>query len=136
MSPKADPKRVQVRYSDFKVNMDIHPVKGDLVTDSNEYAVARSIKNLLFTDRYERPFQPRLGAGLKAFLFENITEFTEDNIKNRITETIETYEPRAKLHEVTVDVLSDDNKYTAKIVFSTLNNTQPVELSVILERIR
>ena len=129
-------RREPIRYTDFKVNLDAHPVKKDLVLDKNEDAIKRSIKNLMFTDRYERPFSPRLGAGLKQFLFENIDSFTADNIKNRITETIEFYEPRAILHEVQVDVRPDENGYNAKIVFSTINNPAPIEFSTILERVR
>ena len=130
------PKRDNIRYTDFKINMDVHPVKGDLVLDKNEDSVKRSIKNLMFTDRYERFFEPRLGAGLKQYLFENIEEFTADNIRNRIKETIESYEPRAVLHLVEVKTTPDENKYEAKIVFSTLNNPTPVEFNTILERIR
>lgn len=130
------PRREPIRYTDFKVNLDPHPVKKDLVLDKNEDAVKRSIKNLMFTDRYERPFSPRLGAGLKQFLFENIDSFTADNITNRIKETIEFYEPRAILHSVQVDVRPDENGYNAKIVFSTINNPEPIEFSTILERVR
>lgn len=133
---KPEPKRQETRFTDFKVNFDVHPVKRDLVLDTNEIAIKRSIKNLLFTDRYERFFQPRLGGGLKDFLFENITDVTADNIKNRIVETIQIYEPRAILEYVSVTADPDYNKYTATIVFSTKNNPQPVEISTILERIR
>lgn len=133
---KPEPKRQETRFTDFKVNMDIHPVKRDLVLDTNENAIKRSIKNLLFTDRYERFFQPKLGGGLKDFLFENITDVTADNIKNRIIETIQIYEPRAILEYVSVTADPDNNKYTATIVFSTKNNPQPVEINTILERIR
>ena len=90
----------------------------------------------MFTDYYERPFQPRIGAGLKDFLFENIDKITALSIKERIEATIETYEPRARLDLVEVNANPDYNKYDAKIVFTTINNPEPVTFNVILTRTR
>jgi len=123
-------------YSDLTTNFVIHPVKGDLVLTTNEVAVKRSIINLMFTDPYERFFSPNVGAGLKSFLFENISTDIEFIIKEKIKETIANYEPRANLINVSVTADPENNAYNASIVFSVLNSINPVTLEVILRRVR
>jgi len=124
------------RYTDFKPNLDIHPVKKDIILAKNENAVKRSILNLCFTDNYERPFNPRLGSGLKRYLFDPLSKFTALQIRDRIIDTIETYEPRAKLGEVIVVPDYDNNAYEATIIFSLINNPKPITLNLILNRVR
>ena len=126
----------QIIYSDLTTNFTIHPVKGDLILLTNEDAVKRSIINLMFTDPYERFFSPNIGAGLKAYLFENITQDTEFLIKEKIKEAITNYEPRANLINVSVKALPDQNMYSASIIFSVLNSINPVTLDILLRRVR
>jgi phage baseplate assembly protein W len=123
-------------YSDIPTNLTVHPIKGDLILLSDEAAVKRSIINLMYTDPYERFFNPNVGAGLKAYLFENISQDTEYIIKEKIIEVITNYEPRANIINVSVKALPDQNLYNASIVFSVLNNVNPVTLEVILRRVR
>lgn len=129
-------RRPTERFSDLPINMDEHPIRKDLVPLTGEEAIKRSVKNLMFTDRYERPFHPRKGAGLKAYLFENVNSLTAGNIRARIIDTITEYEPRVDLREVVVYVMPDENAYTAKIVFSIKNSPEPITLDIILTRIR
>jgi phage baseplate assembly protein W len=123
-------------YSDIATNLDVHPIKEDLVLLYNENAVKRAIRNLLLTDPYERFFNPGIGAGIRQSLFENISQDTEFILKERIRETIINYEPRANLYSVTVKALPDENSYSATIVFSVVNNTTPVTLDLVLRRVR
>lgn len=123
-------------YSDISTNFTIHPIKGDLVLLKDSEAVKRSIKNLILTDPYERFFNPGIGSGINASLFENISRDTEAIIKIKVTETIENFEPRANLLNVTVKALPDENAYSVRIIFSVNNNTQPVQLDFILRRVR
>jgi phage baseplate assembly protein W len=123
-------------YSDLTTNLSVHPIKGDLLLLSDEAAVKRSIINLMYTEPYERFFNPSIGAGLKAYLFENISQDTEYIIKEKIIEVISNYEPRANIINVSVKALPDQNLYNASIIFSVLNNVNPVTLEVILRRVR
>ena len=123
-------------YSDLTTNFNIHPVKGDIILLSDELAVKRSIINLMYTEPYERFFRPNIGAGLKAYLFDNISLDMEFMIKDRIIESIRNYEPRANIINVSVTAKPDDNAYVASIIFSILNNINPVTLEVILRRVR
>jgi phage baseplate assembly protein W len=129
-------RRNRIRYSDFKIDLTIHPDQKDLSLDTNEDSVKRSIKNLLFTSKNERFFQPNLGAGLKAYLFENLGQTTATLIKQDIINTITNFEKRARLLRVRVTALPDNNSYAAEIVFTTINTLTPVELNVILTRTR
>lgn len=123
-------------YSDLTTNFNIHPVKGDLVLLSNEVAVKRSIINLMYIEPYEKFFSPNVGAGLKSYLFENISSDTEFIIREKIIETIVNYEPRANLINVSVTADYENSMYIASIIFSVLNNINPVTLEVILRRVR
>jgi phage baseplate assembly protein W len=125
-----------VFYSDIPTNFDVHPIKGDLVLLTNEQSVKRSIRNLLLTNPGERFFNPNLGAGIRNTLFENISRDTEYIIKEKISETIRNYEPRASLYSVNVKALPDENAYYATIVFYLTNNTVPITLDLILRRVR
>lgn len=126
----------QIFNTDLSTNLNVHPIKGDLVLLNDTDAVKRSIRNLILTDPYERFFNPLLGSGVKASLFENISRDTEHILKIRITETIENFEPRANLISVNVKALPDQNAYNVTIIFSVNNNTQPVQLGFILRRVR
>lgn len=123
-------------YSDIPTNFDVHPIKEDLVLVTNESAVKRSIRNLLLTDPYERFFNPLIGSGIRQSLFENISKDTEFFLREKITETIINYEPRADLISVAVKALPDENAYSASIIFAVSNSTQPVTLDLVLRRVR
>lgn len=125
-----------VIFNDLPVNFDVHPIKGDLILTTNEDAVKRSIINLLLTNPYERFFDPNLGSGVRASLFENLNKDTEYFLKEKIIEVIQNYEKRANLYSVNVKALPDDNTYSVTIVFFIVNSTLPITLSVVLRRVR
>lgn len=127
---------IPIIYSDFRTDFAPHPVTSDLLAQTNVDAVIRSIRSLLFTSPYERFRQPALGSGLAAYLFEPISPITEDAIRQSIWNTIDNYEPRAKLLEVYVSAMPDDNAYSATIVFNIVNIEAPIKFTTILQRIR
>ena len=135
MAPSSTVTKKSINFSDFRSDL-LHPSYGDLVTITNEDAIIRSIKNILLTDFYERPFKPNFGANLKALLFENISQTTELEIKNSITNAIQNYEPRAFLEQVYVVAAPDANAYNVTIVFSVINKIDPIVFTVILNRVR
>lgn len=134
-------KRSEPRYKDFYTNFDVKASKtgrqnGDLYVLTDADAVKASIKNLILTDPNERFFRPYLGGGIKKSLFENISPNTEAIIKTQIEYTIKNYEQRAKLIEVYVNAVPDENRYAVTIVFSVINNTEVEKLDLILYRVR
>lgn len=126
----------RVVYSDLPINLNKHPIRKDLIPVTNEDAVKRSVKNLVLSNYHERPFQPDLGSHVTAYLFENFTPTTEEDIEAAISEVIENFEPRAELLGVNVTARPDQNSFVATIFFRIVNQTDPVEIEVFLERIR
>lgn len=114
----------------------IHPVKQDLVMSINEKAVIRSVRNLVLTNHYERPFQSEIGSNVKKMLFEPITSLTENYIQREIYNVVTTFEPRAKNVFVQVKGYPDENALRANIVFYIESSTTPVVVDMLLERSR
>lgn len=123
-------------FIDLDLDLSPHPVSGDIIFLKNIEAVKRSVRNLIFTDLYERPFSPRSGSGLKQLLFEPINPLTQKGIEIAISDVIRVKEPRASIIEIKVEVLADQNGYNASITFNidNLSTTQTIDL--FLERLR
>lgn len=123
-------------YSDFLSNLNPHPVAKDIVRYVNETAVIRSIKNLILTNRGERLYQPKIGSDIQSMLFEPMGSASAELISTYVLDTIDKYEPRAKV--LNVDVLPDyeNNLYTVNIVFFVINKQEPVTTQITLIRVR
>ena len=128
-------KQIQNDFSDFNNSM-VTKGDGDLAKTVDEFAVAQSIKNLILTDKMERPFQPTLGCDIKKSLFENFTPQTITVAKQRIAETIGQYEPRAEIINIDASPDEDNNALNMTIVFSLINSDVEQTLGLVLERIR
>jgi phage baseplate assembly protein W len=126
----------RVIYSDFTNDLDFNPVSEDVAVKLNENSIKQSIKNILFTDRGERFFQPNLGGNIRAMLFENITPQLLVSMKQQITSTIKSHEPRCNLIDVVLSAAEDENGVYVSIVFNVINKQEPVVLEVVLERVR
>lgn len=123
-------------YSDIDFTFTKKPVTGDVALSYDEQAVIRSVRNLLSTRNYERPFNPDLGSSIDALLFENISPMSAAAIKNEISRMIKNYEPRANLKDVVVNSRPDQNAYDATITFYIENATLPTTVTLLLERNR
>ena len=123
-------------FSDLDLNFDAHPVNGDIVKKYDENAIKQSIKNLILTQNYERPFHSEIGSQIKSLLFELPTSMTASLVKRQIIDTITNFEPRANILDVTVLLDSQNNGIYCTIVFTVLNTTTPVSVDLFLERTR
>jgi phage baseplate assembly protein W len=123
-------------YSDLFTNLDVHPDNHDLVIKKNENAVKTAIRNLILTNKYERPFAPTIGGNIRNFLFEPITPVTQQNLKDEIISIITNYERRANLIDVVVSPNVDENAYEITIIFSIINIGTPITLNTFLYRVR
>lgn len=123
-------------YADFDNNFTMHPVSNDLGRLINENAVKRAIKNLLFTNQYERPFKPSLGGNINKLLFENLTPTFVYLVETTIRDTITNFEPRANLIDVIVSPYEDHNALNITVVFSVINKEDPIRLEFVLDRVR
>ena len=122
------------QYVDFDMDFTTHPSTGDLSTVKKSTAISRSIRNLLSTKINERLFQPNVDNGIEILLFENFNSLTSSRLEEAIRYTIEKYEPRARLANVTVKAKEDENAYEVIIVYLPDNDIQETTLEVYLER--
>jgi len=123
-------------YSDIDFTFTRKPVTADVALSFDGQAVIRSIRNLLSTNHYERPFNPDLGANLNALLFEPISPLTSSALETEITNTIKNYEPRASIQSVVVNSQPDYNAYNVTLSFFIENSTLPTTVTLLLERNR
>lgn len=123
-------------YSDFGVDLDIHPGKKDLTKLTNEDAVKRAVRNLILTNTGERLFAPGIGANINRMLFELADNDSLDLAQEQISSTLRLYEPRIRVLDVTANLLPDDNTMSVTIRFSLINTEITTSLNLILYRVR
>ena len=99
-------------------------------------AVINSVKNLILTNHYERPFQPDLGSNIRRLLFENADAITASLLEREIQQTIENFEPRARVKDIRVIAKFDENGFEVELTFYIVNVTAPITINFFLERIR
>jgi phage baseplate assembly protein W len=123
-------------YSDLDLTFNRTPVKNDVALSYDDQAIIRSVRNLLLTNFYERPFQPNLGSNINKLLFEPVNSLTSGNLKEDIRNVITNYEPRVGIDEIVVTPNEDENAYNITLQFYIGNNTSPTTINLILERSR
>ena len=121
---------------DLDLDFTRHPVTNDVVKITDVEAVKRSVKNLINTQFYERPFHPELGCGVRDMLFENYTPMTGIFMRRKIEEVLSNYEPRASLSSIQVNEQMDRNAIDIVVNFYVLNLPNPVSVTTTLQRIR
>lgn len=123
-------------YSDIDFTFTKKPVVGDIALSFDEMAVVRSVRNLLLTKHYEKPFNPDIGSNIDAILFEPISPVTATTLEKEVESVITNYEKRAKLKEIVVAPYPDRNAYDVTISFYIENATLPTTVTLLLERNR
>ncbi len=123
-------------YTDLDLDFIAHPITGDVTKKIGPDAIARSIRNLVMTNYYDRPFRSQIGSNALKMLFENIGPLTAINLEQAISDVVTNFEPRAKLIGVKVNADPDNNGYSAKIAFYVQNRPEPYQTTLFLERIR
>ena len=123
-------------FKDLDLNFNIHPVRKDISKSIGPMAVVNSIKNLILTNHYERPFQPDIGSNVRRLLFENLDNITATTIKDEIERTIVNYEPRATVKTINVTADYENNGFKVYLEFFIVNQTAPIVINFLLERIR
>lgn len=123
-------------YQDFPLDFNIHPIRKDLVLKTNADAVIRAVMTLIQTNHYEVPFHPEVGCNIRKLLFENISDFTARDIKRFIEETINNFEPRAKIQSLVVTPNEDENRYDVRLRLFIDTFTNPFTVNFILQKVR
>ena len=129
--------RRSIGFKDLSASFENNPMNNDLIGLRNENAISRSVRNLVQTIQGERPFQPVLGSNVQNLLFDNMDKLTASAIKQEIINTIENYEPRVEMGEITVDPNYDNNEFHISIQYYIVGIDVPEqELSFVLESTR
>ena len=123
-------------FSDIDLNFVPHPVSGDVVALKDSDAVKRSVRNILLTGEYERPFNPEFGGNLKQLLFEPSTPVTAVTIRTYIQDALRIYEPRVTIVDLQVSLDPDLLGYNVYLLFAIDNISQVDQITLFLERIR
>lgn len=123
-------------FTDFNNSFAFLPSTGDLALKKDVDSVKQSIKNLILTDKGERLMQPDIGCKVRSLLFDNFSPQTKIVARQTITETIEQYEPRAELINISISPDPDNNYMFISIVFNLINNQDQQVLDLEIERIR
>ncbi len=123
-------------FKDLNLDFARNTVTNDVVKIEDVEAIKRSVRNLVNTNFYERPFHPEIGCGIRQLLFEPFTPITGIFLKRKIEEVITNYEPRARLDQVIVTESPDRNAIEVRVVFYCMNIANPVTVLTTLQRIR
>lgn len=123
-------------YKDLNLKFKVHPAFGDIRPVKDLEAIKNSLRNILSTQRGEKPFRPDFGCNLKGYLFEPADVITKSAIEEDILYSIGEHEPRVEVLSVDIEDLPDRNEYFITITSLIKNTQQQVELELILERLR
>jgi phage baseplate assembly protein W len=123
-------------FKDLDLNFTAHPVKKDVSKNFNEMAIINSVKNLVLTNHYERPFQPEIGSNVRKLLFENVDNFIASQLESALEETVTNFEPRVQISKITAMPSPDENRYNIQMEFFIINQTNPTSIRFFLERVR
>lgn len=124
-------------FSDFLNSLEFNPDTKDLYRNIDLFSIEQSLKNLIFTDRGERLFQPEVGCDIRRQLFENYTPDTAEMMKTYIESTIKNFEPRVRYLDSIIQPYEGENGILVTIYFSTIIRPGQTEsISVLLTRVR
>jgi len=123
-------------FTDLDFNFLLHPKTGDVSTRVDEQAIAQSIKNLVLTRNFERPFRPEVGCQATTLLFEPAGPMLAQLMERSIADVIENFEPRAVLLGVKANFSPENNSVYVVVTFKIRNTETPIEVNLILERTR
>ena len=123
-------------FRDIDLDFGRNAITNDVNVVEDVIAIKRSVRNLVQTNFYERPFQPELGCGIRELLFEPFTPMTKIFLQRKIEEVLINYEPRINLQNVAVDDDQDNNRLVVDIYFYVVGVPGPQQVSTFLQRVR
>ena len=127
----------QLSYRDINITFKKHPVTDDLVVSKDASAIKQAIVNLLLTNKGERLMNPTYGSDIRSYLFEPMDFGTANQIKNNIRDTIETFEPRIRVLQISATPNFDDNGFDITMTYNVVGtDTPPVTVDFFLSRTR
>jgi len=129
-------KRATKIYKDLDLDFGRNVVTNDVNKLTDVEAVKRSVRNLIQTNHFERPFHPEIGGNVRALLFEPVTPLTALNLQRKVEEVLNNFEPRIKLVQIVARPDIDGNRYHLSISFYVIGIPTAVTVETFLERLR
>ena len=122
-------------FRDIDLSFDVKP-NGELYTKKDAAAVKQALKNIILTNRFEKPFKPHYGADIRSLLFELADPDIDEEIKEKIKNTVARYEPRAEILDIDVNAQPDANSIGVTITFRVVNSGEEISFSAFVSRLR
>ena len=129
-------KRTTQQYRDLDLDFGRNTVTNDVNKLTDIEAVKRSVRNLINTSHFDRPFHPEIGSSIRAMLFEPMTPLTALNLQRKVQEVLVNFEPRIRLVQIVANPNIDNNAYDLRIYFYVVGSNELVEVQTFLERLR
>jgi len=125
--------RISQGFKDISMTFQSNPLTRDLIVLKNENAIARSVKNIVFTVPGEKPFNPTFGSRITDSLFENIDDITASQIETELRDSIERFEPRVSITSLEVNANIDENGFDVVLVYDIIGaEVLPQQLEFVL----
>jgi len=129
--------RVSQGFKDISMTFQSNPLNDDLIAIKNENAIARSLRNIVFTTPGEKFFNQSFGSRISESLFENIDEITATIIVDEIRQSIDNYEPRVEVDDVRAFPNYENNSFDVTITYDVIGSEIPTqELQFVLQSSR
>jgi len=123
-------------FVDIDLSFKVNPFTKDIYLKTDEDAVKTALKHLILTKNFERPFHPEIGTQVQSLMFENFSPAVKIALERTIQETIELFEPRVRLIDISVSEARMSNDLVINIVFTLRNTETPITLTTLLSRVR
>ena len=125
--------RVSQSFKDISMSFETNPLNEDLIALKNSSAIARSIRNIVFTQPGEKFFNPEFGSRVSESLFENVDDVSAISIRDEIRSSIINYEPRVNLLSVSVNPNPDENEMNVSVKYEIVGiDIPPQQLDFVL----
>ena len=121
-------------YSDFDINFVAHPISGDIAIKRDSDAIKRSVRNIILTNHYERPFKPNFGDNIRRLLFENIGVGITNKTAKKIAKALMILEPR--ISNVRFDIQNVGNEMKVTIYYRIVNTERQQDIEFTISRVR
>ena len=129
--------RISQGFKDISMTFQRHPLTDDLIALKNEQAIARSLRNIVFTTPGEKFFNETFGSRISNALFDNVDDISASLIIDEIRQSITNFEPRVDLLDVKAEPNFDNNEFNVRIVYNIVGaDVPPQDLQFVLQQTR
>ena len=129
--------RISQGFKDISMTFQRHPLTDDLIALKNEQAIARSLRNIVFTTPGEKFFNETFGSRISNALFDNVDDISASLIIDEIRQSITNFEPRVDLIDVKAEPNFDNNEFNVRIIYNIVGvDVPPQDLQFVLQQTR